>query len=574
MIGSAALAGPACRWRIAPPPPAALARELADLHPVVVRALARRGLTAAADARAFLDGAPPDDDPYRLAGMAPAVRRLRRAIDTGEVVVVYGDFDADGVTATALLVLTLRRLGAHVRWYIPHRQEDGYGVHDAALTRLAAEGARVVVTVDCGIRAVDEVAAAARAGLDVIVTDHHVLPEALPEAVAVINPRRPDCGYGFDGFAGVGLAYKLAQALLEGEGHDAAEGLLDLVAIGTIADIVPLVGENRALVLRGLAALGTARRPGVRALFRAAGLDPARLSARSVAFGLAPRLNAAGRMADAGTALELLLATDDAQADRLAGELEARNRSRREATDVALAGAEAALRGRTDDPFLLHADESTAYGVLGLVAGRLAERHYRPAAVVRVDGDEARGSARSIPELDISAALDAAADLLVRYGGHARAAGFTVRTRDLEALRRRLAGHAALALAGRDLRPTLDVDAEVQAADLDLGLCRALDALEPFGEGNPAPLCVLADAVVAGRRVVGTNHLKFVVEGGPGVGSLDAIAFGQAGRAGTLGARADVVFALGLNHWGGTARLELKVVDWGPPGTAAAAATR
>lgn len=566
---------PTHRWRMLPPGDA-LARALPGVHPLVARALGGRGIADAAAARGFLDRTVGDDNPFRLAGMDAAVTRLRRAVRAGEPIAIYGDYDADGVTATAVLVETLTALGATgVRTFIPHRGRDGYGVHAAALAALADQGTRVVVTVDCGIRAGAEIAAVARRGIDVIVTDHHALPAELPEAVAVINPRRPDCAYGFGDLAGVGLAYKLAQALLRVEARTSRRGglglaeidLLDLVALGTVADMVPLVGENRALAHRGIETLRAARRPGVQALVRAARLDAARLTARDIGFGLGPRLNAAGRMDDAQVALDLLLARDAPAAERRAAELEARNTERREIMSAAVDAAEARLRGGGARALLFDASTEVPLGVLGLVAGRLAERYYRPSAILRIEGDLARGSARSIPEFDITAALDAAADILVRYGGHARAAGFTVRTADIPALQERLAAMASRDLDGVDLRPTLDIAAEVAPADLTWDLFDALEALEPFGEGNPRPLFLLAGARIDTRRAVGAGgqHLKLAIDGGRGIGSLGAIAFNRGAEAPRLGARADLVFSLRADVWQDHRRLELRVEDLASP---------
>lgn len=575
MLDSVTSFAPTCLWRLAPPPPESLIDALPDVHPVAVRVLASRGITDAASARAFLSCAPGDDDPDQIAGIRDAVARIGQAIGTGEQIVVYGDFDADGVTATALLVEVLEALGADVRPFIPHRQRDGYGVQGPALQRLAEGGARLIVTVDCGIRAAAEIAAAARGGLDFVITDHHVLPDQLPEVEAIVNPHRPDCRYTFKDLAAVGLAYKLAQALLReatlprrGSNQlPSAESLLDLVALGTVADVVPLVGENRSLVRRGLEVLREARRPGIRALLDVARLEAEDVTARAVSFVLAPRLNAAGRMDDADAALDLLLAKDPATAWELARVLEDRNLARRTATEKALTVAEAHLAARTGQPLLFFADPTVELGVTGLVAGRLAERHGRPAAVARIDGGRARGSARSVPAFDIVAALEQVSDLLVRFGGHARAAGFTVPTDDLPRFEQRLTDLADRALAGQDLRQVLEIDAEVRLPDLGWPLFEALERLAPFGEGNPQPQLLVRDVSVADARVVGTNHLKFVVEGGPAVGSMDAIAFRQAERlaAVTAARRADLVCALRVNDWRGNRFLELQVVDLAAP---------
>ena len=573
---------PRYRWLEPPDPPPSLLAALPDVPPAVVSALVRRGLADPGAARRFLDGAWADDDPFALAGMQQAVMRLRQAVRNHEPVAVYGDFDADGVTATALLTETLRGLGARVITFIPHRERDGYGVHQAALGELADQGVKVVVTVDCGIRAGEEVAYARSRGLDIIVTDHHVLPEELPDAVAVINPRRPDCGYGFADLAGVGLAYKLAQALLRVEQSMAPsrgptllmlndhplpseEDLLDLVALGTVADVVPLVGENRALVRLGLDVLRTGQRRGVAALCAAVGVIPESLTAHDLGHALAPRLNAAGRMGGAEKALALLLTRDVAEAEGLARELNRINDLRRMATEEALSAAEAALAGRMDEPFLLVANADMAMGVVGLVAGRLAERNYRPAAAVRIEGEFARGSARSIPEFNIVSALDACADLLVRHGGHARAAGFTVRTEHLPELAARLRAAAQAAFEGQDLRRTLAIDAVLAPGEIHWGLYRGLRALEPFGEGNPRPTLLVRQAIVTKARRVGSRHLKLSFLTNQGL--LDAIAFGQADRFDNASfaipdlVRADLVGVLRAEVWNGAVRMEMRVDD-------------
>lgn len=559
---------PRRRWRPPLPPPAALA-ELAP-HPVLAAALARRGLREPEAARAFLAREAGDTNPFRLRDMDRAVTRLRAALRAGEPIAVYGDYDADGVTATALLCQALRALGGEPIPFIPHRERDGYGLSEHAIARLARRGARVLVTVDCGIRGAAEVAAAKGLGLDVIVTDHHSVPDELPEALAVINPRRGDDGYGFEGLAGVGMAFKLAQALLRVEARTggtaplAEDELLDLVALGTVADVVPLLGENRALVHRGLEVLRAARRPGVRALCEAASVEPAELRARDIAFVLGPRINAAGRMQEATAALQLLLAADPARAAELAGQLERMNHDRRAATDVALEAADAALAGRTDEPLLFHASPDIALGVVGLVAGRLARAHDRPALVLRREDGRARGSMRSIPQLDAVAALEAADDLLLRWGGHPAAGGLTVALDRLDDLEARLRAFAAETLAGQDLRGELLIDAELRLAELDWDLYEALAELEPFGANNPEPLLLARGLEVRQARIVGTDHLKMTVADGPA--RFEAIAFRQADLFDALGPRVDLVFRLSVNHWQGRSRLELVVEDMASPG--------
>jgi single-stranded-DNA-specific exonuclease len=556
-----------------------LAAQLTDVHPLLPPILSGLGLESAVAARNHLACAWPDDSPFRLAGMAEAVTRLRAALRDGEVIAVYGDFDADGVTATALLQQTLEALGGKVLTYVPHREREGYGVHEAALMDLADRGARVVVTVDCGIRAGVELTAARRRGLDVIITDHHALPEDLPDALAVINPRRPDCRYGFSELAGVGLAFKLAQGLLRVHGQVAGrpplaeESLLDLVAVGTVADVVPLLGENRALVARGLDRLRRAPRPGLAALLAAMAVPPEAVSARDLAFGLGPRLNAAGRMDDADVAIALLGSLDAASAGAPARELEQRNQARRAALDKALTVAFSRVEALPALPsVIVEASEDLPLGVMGLVAGRLMERLYRPCLALRLEGDLARGSARSIPEFDIIAALDGMAEIFIRHGGHARAAGFTLRRADLPALTERLRALADAAIGGRDLRPRLRVAASLPLADMDWSLATALEALEPFGEGNPKPLFWLPRVRLRQVRPVGDGrHLKMLLDNGAGRDPVEAIAFGRGGEPLRSGDDVDLVGSLEIGAWQGRRRLEFKVADLGQREPAATA---
>jgi len=564
---------PRQRWILAEPTAATdrLIAQMPDLHPIVPRILAGLGLDSVIAARNHLACAWPDDNPFRLAGMAEAVTRLRSALRDGETIAIYGDYDADGVTAVALMRQTLEALGGRVLCYVPHRVREGYGVHEQALMSLADQGARVVVTVDCGIRSGEEIAAAQRRGMDVIITDHHALPEDLPQALAVINPHRPDCRYGFTGLAGVGLAFKLAQGLLRVQSQVGSssvideEALLDLVALGTVADVVPLVGENRTLVAKGLARLRRAPRPGLAALLTAMAVAPEAVTSRDLAYGLGPRLNAAGRMDDADVALTLLGSVDLAAAAVPARELELRNQARRAALERALAQADARMAELDGLPsVIVESSEDLPLGVMGLVAGRLLERHYRPSLAVRLEGDLARGSARSIPEFDIITALDGMSELFIRHGGHARAAGFTLPRAALPELTVRLRGLAGEALAGHDLRASLRIAARLAPADMDWSLAAALQALEPFGEGNPKPLFWLPRARLRQVRPVGDGrHLKMVLDNGYGRDPIEAIAFGRGGEPLAAGDEVDLVGSLEIGEWQGRRRLELKVADLG-----------
>jgi single-stranded-DNA-specific exonuclease len=562
-------------WRVAEPAPDAYVRLFPDLHPLVVQVLYNRKLSDPAVVADFLSGHFAPDDPFLLRGMEQAVARLRRAIGAQEPIAVYGDFDADGVTATALLVVTLRALGGQVLPYIPHRVDEGYGLHCEALSELAAQGVRVVVTVDCGVRSLDEVAHARRLGMDVIVTDHHQPGARLPEALAVIDPRQPGCSYPYPHLAGVGLAYKLAQALLRTSDPTLPvrtpdlqeEDLLDLVALGTVADLAPLTGENRALVIRGLQRINTHPRPGVEALVRQAGLRAGSVNATVIGYVLGPRLNAAGRIAHADIAYRLLTAEEPTEAEMLAQQLDELNRERQRRTLEAYERAREMLLARSGDLSLLFlADADLPSGVAGLVASRLAEEFYRPAVIVERGEDESRGSARSIPEFHITRALDACADLLIRHGGHAAAGGFTCRTHNLPELQERLQSLAVGELGGRELSPCLHADAEVHLREMDWRLGSELQRLQPFGEGNAEPLFVSRNVEVRYCRAVGADgvHLKMLLSDGRVV--WDSIAFRQGEWADKLPDRVDVAYHLQFNEWNGERRLQLNVQDIRPAG--------
>ena len=568
------------RWIVHPAAPASHFARLSHVAPLIVQLLWNRGIDDPTKVEAFLKGETRLDDPFRIQGMNEAVTRIRRAIRLGERIAVYGDFDADGVTATALLVQTLSALGAFVRPYIPHRVDEGYGLNNNALAELAREGQQLVITVDCGIRSVEEVAFANRLGLDVIVTDHHSIGPELPPALAAINPKRQDCPYPFKGLAGVGLAYKLAQALLRSHRQTpiraglavglAEEELLDLVALGTVADLAPLLDENRMLVQRGLAKLNRTQRPGLQAMMGVAGAAPGQVTATTIGFALGPRLNAAGRLDSAMLSYELLLTDDVFKASQLAGQLNALNARRQQVTAEAFQQAQAQIEANGSDEYLhVAASEQFLAGIVGLVAGRLVEQYYRPAIVMELGQQQSRGSARSIGEFDITAALDrcAAEGLLVRHGGHAAAAGLTVENRKLPALTARLRAIAAEALAEKDLRPPLLIDQEIALGDVDYAVLGLLQEMEPTGYANPQPRLLSRNLLVRDARKVGADgaHLKLTVSD-PAAGSRsgqswDAIAFRQGHWYGNLPRAVDLVYSLEENVWNGNRRLQLVVED-------------
>ena len=561
-------------WQVAPPAPPSHIARFSHLHPITVQVLYNRGVTDPAGVTAFLRGEGGEGNPFALKGMNAAVTRLRQALRAGELIVVYGDFDADGITATALLVQTLRALGGHVRHYIP-RRADGYGLRKAALTQLAHDGIHVVVTVDCGVRSLKEVAHANRLGLDVIVTDHHSVGNQLPEAVAVVDPKRADRRYSFNELAGVGIAFKLAQALLRSHRQTPVttrevrleeEDLMDLVALGTVADLVPLIGENRTLVHRGLVHINRMERPGIEALCRQSGLKPGQVDTTAIGYTLGPRLNAAGRLSSAEAAYQLLETEYPAEAERLAEELDRLNRERRQLTlEIQERACQLALTTAEEAPFLFAAAPDFPAGIVGLVASRLVDEFYRPAAVVEVGEEVSRGSARSIPEFHITHALNECTDLLIRYGGHAAAAGFTVANEHLDELADRLRGLAAEQLAGVDLTPVLPVDTEVELSQMSWKLQQELTQLEPCGHANPHPLFLSRNVRVQNQRAVGNGkHLKLMLYDGRT--AWDGIAFRQGEWAGKLPNRVDIVYNLEVNKWNNQQRLQLNVQDVRPAG--------
>ena len=555
------------RWQVAPVMPASLRQNLGDVPPVLSQILYNRGLTDKAHIQAFLSGRYLEStDPFRLQDMDKAVARIEQAIQRNENIVVYGDFDADGVTSTVLLVEALRGLGlsrTQVQPYIPDRVDEGYGLNKEALTNLKSKGVGLVISVDCGIRSVAEVVHANAMGLDMIVTDHHSLGTELPPAVAVINPKRPDSAYAETMLAGVGIAFKLAQALRATFSHQAMyhdQDLLDLVAIGTVADLAPLLGENRRLVIEGLEVLNHSRRVGVQALVQACSYQMGQLTAESIGFGLGPRINAAGRLAHAYTAAKLLSTGDPTAAAKLAGELNDLNRQRQTLTQRL--SDQAGQLVEPGSPLLFAAAHDFVSGVVGLVASRLAEQYYRPAIVIELGEEESRGSCRSIPELHITELLDECSDLLVRYGGHAQAAGLTVRNENLPALRERLTTSTQTRLAGLELIPSLSIDMELDLDDVDYALYGHLQGLEPTGYANATPTFMSRNVPVQSFRVVGSDqsHLQLAV-GHPGRNVLSCIAFRQGAWAGKLPERIDLVYTLGINEFRGQRKLQLQVQD-------------
>lgn len=561
------------RWQVAPPMPAEIKRQLTHLPPVLAQVLYNRGLTNAAEVQAFLDGRYlQETDPFLMPDMATAVARITRALTDGEKIVVYGDFDADGVTSSVLLTQALRALGAergHVRPYIPDRVDEGYGLNVDALTKIRKEfEADLVITVDCGIRSVSEVQHGRDIGLDIIITDHHSIGPQLPPANAILNPKLAHCPYPEKMLAGVGIAYKLAEALSQTiPSHDLnLADLLDLVAIGTVADIAPLVGENRVLVRRGLEALNTLNRPGVSALAQVAGLKAGHITAESIGFTLGPRINAAGRLSHAYDAARLLATNNLLMARPMADKLNALNR-RRQLITAELSERAETLLDDVEAPLLFVADEEFVSGVVGLVASRLKENYYRPTIVLQREEGVSHGSCRSIPEFHITEALDRVGELLERYGGHAQAAGLTIRNENIPEFVAQMQAITAEKLGDADLRPTIPIDAEIDLQDVDWALHGVLQQLEPTGAENATPIFLSRGARVVHHRLVGRDqsHLQLEVgTGGSPERSLRGIAFGQGAWGQHMPAYIDVVYNLSINEWNGNRYLQMNVHDLRP----------
>jgi len=545
------------------------------VEPVLAALLLRRGVSTPDSARNFLrPGLESLADPSLLAGMDQAVATIVRAVRQERAILVHGDYDVDGQCATALLTRALRVAGARVTPFIPSRLRDGYDLSTAGLAAAEACGAGLVITCDCGITAVEAVAALRARGVEVVVTDHHLPGPVLPPANAVIDPQQASDTSGLTQLCGTGLAFKLVQALVPVLGLPAnlPLHLLDLVALATVADVVPLVGENRVLVRHGLRLLPHSRWPGIRALIQVSGLAKREIRAGQVGFILAPRLNAAGRIGEAADGLQLLLTDDPDEASRIATRLERLNAERQtldqRMLDEAIAQVERECDPDRDTALVLASDEWHA-GVVGIVASRVVERYGRPAFLIAVDGEVGKGSGRSISRFDLHAALHQCGDLLVRYGGHQMAAGLTVRRERIAAFRERFAAVARETLSLADLGPEQRVDLVVQLAEMSPDLERLCRHLEPCGAGNPGPIFALRGARFEGARRVGGNHLKGTLADPSG--QLSAIGFGWADRApwiGTSGgtAQVDVAFRLEENDYQGTVSLQARVMALSPSG--------
>ncbi|MCE5284916.1 MAG: single-stranded-DNA-specific exonuclease RecJ [Pelosinus sp.] len=559
-------------WRLLPEQPELSERLSTKLHvsKIISQVLINRGIQDEAMAEKFLYGGSENfHDAFLLKDMTKAAARIIEAKDNNEKIAIYGDYDVDGVTSTALMYMTLLRMGIdqqHLVYYIPEREKEGYGLNQVALTKLSHAGATLVITVDCGISAVDEISDAATA-MDFIITDHHQPPEILPEAFAIINPKQVDCFYPDKNLAGVGVAFKLCQALSQQilGADEPILDLLDLVAVGTVADIVPLTGENRILVKRGLEKLVVTRKIGLVKLLEECKILPDKLDAGKIGFIIAPRLNAAGRVGKADTGVELLITADEERASYLAGFLEQENLKRQDLEKKILLMAESTLleNGWDKDHVFVLSGEDWHPGVIGIVASRLVEKYYRPVVMISVKEGAGKGSCRSIAGFDIYQALSKCSDLLIKFGGHRQAAGLSLAAENIEKLRQRLNAIADTELTPADYQPVLKIDSMVALDEIDSAFLEQLTCLAPHGMGNPAPVFACKDLLLDDVRTIGQDgrHLKLRVRNKNGVTDVLAWQMGEMAEGIQRNNMVDVAFVPEFNEWQGHRSIQLRAHD-------------
>jgi single-stranded-DNA-specific exonuclease len=571
------------RWDIAPKVPLEASLAFPELHPVILQLLWNRGVTTQEAIDVFLgpDWARDTHDPFLFSRMQDAVARVFASLERGEVITVHGDYDADGVCGSAVLMSTLRDICRALKFdegkltvYLPHREKEGYGLSKATVEHLHIhEKTNLIITVDCGISNGDAIARAKELGIDTIVCDHHTMPDVLPTDAILLHPLVPGEPYPNKHLCGTGVAYKLASALIHEarkRGTAMPEGyekwLLDLVAIATVTDVMPLLGENRVLETYGLLVLNKTRRAGLRKLYEVAGIVPGKIETWTIGFQIGPRLNAAGRMHHASGAFHLLMAEDDAQAEKLAEELNAANVARQRASDEMYRAAKEQIGEPGDRALLVAVSDGWPAGLVGLVAGKLSSEFGRPVIVAGRDADTFVGSGRSVPEFDITSALRAAADHLDRFGGHPQACGFSTTGEERFRLAiERMCACAADALRGVSLAPTVQIDADIALEDVSWELYESVIRLAPFGEGNREPVFALQGVTVLAAETVGADgkHLRLLVRSPKAGATKKLIGFGIGSLVHDVrpGAIIDVAVQLGVNEWNGNRELQLKVVD-------------
>lgn len=546
------------------------ASSKSGVPPIVATVLLNRGI-AVSDFRQFLTKSKQGIlSPMSMLDMDKAVERICRAIKSGESIVVYGDYDVDGITSTALLYDTIKSLGGNVDYYIPDRKDEGYGINIMAVNKLIKSGVKLLITVDCGITAVGEVEFAKLQGMDVIITDHHTCKERIPEAaVAVINPKRPDDEYEFDGLAGVGVAFKVSMGVAMDMGKSAGEFFekyVDLAAIGTIADVVPLINENRVIVDRGLQLLQEPQRAGLRALLEIAGMSDKKVTCATIAFGLAPRLNAAGRMGSATTAVELLLTTDPARAREIAEELDAVNKTRQETEYEIHRDAMEMIEADKDfskKKVVVLAKEGWHNGVIGIVASRITETYHRPCILISLTDGVGKGSGRSVQGFNLFEALGDSKELLTNYGGHAIASGLGIEEGNIEAFTKRINEYAEANITEDAMVPQVKIDATIKGETLTLATAKTLAVLEPFGMGNETPVFAVMGAEVVSVSGVGADkkHIRMMVaKDGMRVNCI-GFGLGEYVKNITPAMRVDIAFKIDINSYMGKESLQLVLTD-------------
>ncbi len=560
-----------CRWLVSPPIPTGHPLNKTDYHPLLRQLLYNRGLTEPGAVESFFKAdSRLSNDSWLLPDIEKAVQRIQKALLSGEQIAIYGDFDVDGVSATAVMVQGLTQLGGNVIPYIPHRLQEGHGLNSHALAELKEQGAGLVITVDCGVTGTAQTGEKQRFGFppdDLIITDHHLPLEKLPPAAAVVDPKRKDSHYPFTDLAGVGVAFKVIEALYDGLGKKKeTEQFLDLVALGTVADMMPLTGENRYLVKAGLEQLRNTSRPGLIELAAQANIKLGKADTQTISFGMAPRLNASGRLDHASCAYKLLMTESKDEARELAAVLSEQNSERQRLTASALTSARERIQQKGIEPIIITGDSGYAGGILGLVAGRLCDDFYHPAVVMQLGDEVCHGSCRSIPEFNITEAIGQCSDLLTRFGGHAQAAGFIIPSSNLAAFEARLREIARLKLAELDLRPQIDIDASVRFSELNGDSYAQLQRLAPFGMANAAPVFLSQKARIADCRTMGSTgaHLRFKLRQDNNI--WDAVAFGMGERPVDMQHPVDIVYNLEQDDWNGESRLRLNIIDFAASG--------
>lgn len=560
------------QWVLAIDPPGELVDHIVsqvDLPKTVIKILINRKIDSPEKVRAFINPRLEDlSDPFILKGMSAAIDRITEALKLNEKIMIYGDYDVDGITATALLFLVLNRLGAQVDYYLPNRLTEGYGLSEDGIMIAKGRGINLIISVDTGITAVQEVEFARENGIECIITDHHETGDILPKAVAIVNPKQSDCPYDAAELSGVGVAYKLATGLYSRLGQDLSEldRHLDLVALGTSADIVPLLGENRTLTRYGFQQIVRTTKPGLKSLTFVSGLMGKDIGTGQIVFVLAPRINAIGRLGDAQQAIKLLTTRDEQLASQIARTLDSENRRRKSIDEATLNQALEQLNEVCDlenDKAIVLASEGWHQGVIGIVASRLVERYHLPTVLIAIDNGEGKGSARSIPGFHLFEALKTCEDLLIRFGGHKYAAGLTILPENVDEFRRRLKEVTKKMLTDEDLVPKLFVDAEIELDHIKSDFVDILEMFSPFGPMNMRPVFLTRNLEVVGQPYkVGKNHLKMKVRKGDTVIDVIGFGFGElvrplSMRAGTI----DMAYVIEYNHWNGVARIQLRVKD-------------